>query len=665
MDPLFENWRKYLLNERYSIKDSLEALKPTNKKMRRVYKRYANKDWHWELERGWVDPQEEPEPDVPEEKINKAWANYREYIFEIIPEDIWGQNATTPEQKKKEADKNQGLAIMWIRKLSIENPKIARDIIDGDVSYAGRDDLPGGYSNIMPNLEIYFQNLDLMPKKNLIELESFEELHQMVEEAKEEIRTRQQGKQYMDAEAGIEILSGKMERSEETGRLERKPGKNGWFVAIVHNKGAACELGKETDWCTAAPGLDYFEDYYEPNDPLFFFEGFWTEPSTRFQFHYGSESFMDKDDAPVDARTFKTLHNLLMQTEAPGNYQVVQNKQYDMIAGDSDTPAEVLADIIDYHMHDADLPSSVMEKVAKNAKTPLEALKKLYRSTHDKYIIRNIQVNPVIDFALAKEIFVSHPKDELIYHRGRKQLLKFAEWKEISFQEAQRLLDAANEARNYEAPRMPPELASAMRESVATTNIMENWQLFKENKGPGDFLYDITTSSTEIYIKLLDSVTKKPAESKKEDTSAYIKLEKRIDVPHWEVAWSSSPADSEKVGTVMYLMALELADEGVSPDSYETSPDALRVWNKFMKKNELGVKKSPKPGHEGKSEDDPFNFVFFKPKKDILNKYSENITDIHAKTEEEPEFDEFYPEPDTSSSSMEDILASYEEGDFF
>ena len=120
---------------------------------------------------------------------------------------------------------------------------------------------------------------------------------------------------------------------------------------------------------------------------------------------------MDKDDAPVDARTFKTLHNLLMQTEAPGNYQVVQNKQYDMIAGDSDTPAEVLADIIDYHMHDADLPSSVMEKVAKNAKTPLEALKKLYRSTHDKYIIRNIQVKPVIDFALAKEIFVSHPKD--------------------------------------------------------------------------------------------------------------------------------------------------------------------------------------------------------------------------------------------------------------
>ena len=451
--------------------------------MYKVYKRYNNQQWYWEVERGWTDQKEEPEPAVPEEKINKAAAGYRNHILEIIPEDIWGHNATTPEQKKKEADKNQGLAIMWIRKLSIKDPKLAKDIIDGEVSYSGRG---GGYENVMPDLEIYFQNLDLMPKRNLIELESFEELHQMVEETKEEIYARQQEKQYLDAEEGVEILSGKMEPNEETGKLERKPGKGGWFIAGIHNKGAACELGKETDWCTAAPGLDYFEDYYEPDDPLFFFEGFWTEPSARFQFHYGSESFMDKDDAPVDARTFKTLHSLLMRTEAPGKYKVVQYKQYDMIAGDSDTPAEELANIIDYHIHDADLPSSTLEKVAKNAKTPLEDLKKLYKSAvgtstgrfkltdSGKHVIRNIQVNPVIDFELAKEILMSYPEDDLIWPRGTSQMARYKRNGEISVEEYQKIIDDVFAARNYEPPQIPPEVVNVMGESKTPTKLFEH-----------------------------------------------------------------------------------------------------------------------------------------------------------------------------------------------
>ena len=134
MKLLLEHWRKYLLNERYSIETSLEAIKPTNKKMYKAYKRYVNQAWHWNVRRGWVDPTEEPEPPVPEEKIAKAAANYRAYIFEMIPQDIWGANAQTEEQKKKEADKNQGLAIMWIRKLSLESPQIFADIVDGEVS---------------------------------------------------------------------------------------------------------------------------------------------------------------------------------------------------------------------------------------------------------------------------------------------------------------------------------------------------------------------------------------------------------------------------------------------------------------------------------------------------------------------------------------------------
>ena len=487
MKLLFENWRRYLLTERYSEASALESLKPNNKKMRNLYKRYVNGHWHEDVAAGSLDPEWDPEPKVPEEKINKAAAGYRGYILEVIPEDIWGQNAVTPEQRKKEADKNIGLAIMWVRKLSIENPKIARDIIDGEISYSSQR--VGGYSNIMPDLEIYFQNLDLMPKKNLIELKSFQQLHDMVEVAREEIENRRHSNIWNIAvvDDGTTFLSGgwnkeippaeevnKMSKEEQTELfkgLKAVPGKNGWAIMEINNKAASCFHGT-ADWCTADPKSTYFNEYWSQGDPLFIFEAFWTDPTAKFQFHYGSESFMDAGDRPVNKETLKKLHNLLMQTEAPGKYKVVQHKQYDMIAGDSDTPAEELANIIDYHIHDADLPSSVLEKVAKNAKTPLEDLKKLYKSAvgtssgrfkladAGKYIIRNIQVNPVIDFELAKEILMSYPKDDLIWPRGTSQMARYKRNGEISAEEYQKIIDDVFAARNYDPPRIPREVAN-------------------------------------------------------------------------------------------------------------------------------------------------------------------------------------------------------------
>ena len=47
-------------------------------------------------------------------------------------------------------------------------------------------------------------------------------------------------------------------------------------------------------------------------------------------------------------------------------------------------------------------------------------------------------------------------------------------------------------------------------------------------------------------------------------------------MPHWQVTWSNSPKGTEGIGTIMYLMAMELAgNEGFSPDDYEQSTDAL------------------------------------------------------------------------------------------
>jgi Leucine-rich repeat (LRR) protein len=88
-----------------------------------------------------------------------------------------------------------------------------------------------------------------------------------------------------------------------------------WRVVEIEDKGeagreAACFYGgnqKETRWCTSAPGLTWFDKYinegplyviYNPNDTN-------VAPQTglpieRYQFHFPSNQFMDKDDRKVD-----------------------------------------------------------------------------------------------------------------------------------------------------------------------------------------------------------------------------------------------------------------------------------------------------------------------------------------------------------------------------
>ena len=93
----------------------------------------------------------------------------------------------------------------------------------------------------------------------------------------------------------------------------------------IHNKAASCFHGRKSDWCTAIPGLDYFNDYYQEVDPLFVFE---TPGKEWFQFHYGSEQFADLGDRQVSNKTFEALHGELKKTEAYEKYHIL--KRYDL-----------------------------------------------------------------------------------------------------------------------------------------------------------------------------------------------------------------------------------------------------------------------------------------------------------------------------------------------
>jgi hypothetical protein len=176
-----------------------------------------------------------------------------------------------------------------------ENSDLAAHLINGRAIVGPRS-----------NLETFFHHQRFMPNQDLMQMKSLDDLVVMTHNAKEEIDKAQEKKNYLDAEEGTEIF-----------RDDDK-----WTIAALHNKGAACELGKSTDWCTAAPGLDYFEDYYKEEDPLFYFQN--KSNLNKFQFHYGSSQFMDSKDQRLTGESFEVLHDLLTQTEAYDKYEMLR-----------------------------------------------------------------------------------------------------------------------------------------------------------------------------------------------------------------------------------------------------------------------------------------------------------------------------------------------------
>lgn len=94
---------------------------------------------------------------------------------------------------------------------------------------------------------------------------------------------------------------------------------NNWRVVKIEDKGvkgkeASCFYGGnqvETRWCTSAPGLSWFDRYikdgplyvvYDPNDKnVASNTGL---PKARWQFHFPTNQFMDKDDRQIDLVKF-------------------------------------------------------------------------------------------------------------------------------------------------------------------------------------------------------------------------------------------------------------------------------------------------------------------------------------------------------------------------
>ena len=214
---------------------------------------------------------------------------YKGELTDLVPNDI--------------EDKEKGLSIQWLSSLGSSDKSFAKQVIlsaiKNDEAFMSNS-LVGDFVNriqkegysfesigdrlgLRAKLERFFHWKNFMSEKDLMSIRSLDDLSKVITEAAPAIKSYQENKKYLDSEEGQEFLG------------EDKY----WKVIVIHNKGAACDLGSDTDWCTAAPGLDYFAQYYHPDDPIFYIENK-RKPEDIYQVHFGSGQFMDRRDMEVD-----------------------------------------------------------------------------------------------------------------------------------------------------------------------------------------------------------------------------------------------------------------------------------------------------------------------------------------------------------------------------
>ena len=75
-----------------------------------------------------------------------------------------------------------------------------------------------------------------------------------------------------------------------------------WEILIPKSRDAACHYGSNTRWCTAGSSNNYY-DHYSKQGPLYIITNK-KDPSDKYQFHFESNQFMDKEDRNVELSPF-------------------------------------------------------------------------------------------------------------------------------------------------------------------------------------------------------------------------------------------------------------------------------------------------------------------------------------------------------------------------
>lgn len=261
-----------LLNE-ISVEDVLDSISSEKKKFKKKFKHM--------LVTGIEELQDQPLKATPEQiddVLTKSFIPiFKEYIQKSTPEDV------TPSQA--------GASANWIKRHILSDLEAFKMTVLG----TGEDKLP--HDIFKRRLEKFFMVQDFIESPYSKDINTYKDAREIgiaTNDALPRYVAHQEKKRYMDAGEGADNIITTDE----------------WKVFIPRNKGAACELGKETQWCTAAPGLDYYEQYHSEEDPLFIFINR-AKPEEKYQLHFGTNQFMDKTDSSMPTDLFKKFVKIL------------------------------------------------------------------------------------------------------------------------------------------------------------------------------------------------------------------------------------------------------------------------------------------------------------------------------------------------------------------
>ena len=197
----------------------------------------------------------------------------KDIMMNIIPNDIH--------------EKDKANALNWLRSSIIKDVQNKNYIVGS----GGAIPLSGGPQRLRKYLELFYQikqqNLagKILKQKAIEGYSTFKEFVEDLTEAEGPYR---------------EYNAQKTEKSTKgEGQLLVHEDDN-WLVYFPRTKGAACSLGKGTDWCTAAPGLDYYSEYAKEGQLIIFISK--KDPNIKYQLHYASEQYMDKNDNHIGSK---------------------------------------------------------------------------------------------------------------------------------------------------------------------------------------------------------------------------------------------------------------------------------------------------------------------------------------------------------------------------
>jgi hypothetical protein len=354
MKLIFENWRRYtatLLNEDLLIESLAQAEDSVIKRATKLIK-----GWAYNIDKTAYDYiEQKAKKDLEDEWGADSFDQIKDYAFSwsigghlifaiiknmLIPNDI------TETQKK--------VAFLWTYRMLTEEKVVYLDTFfailylfimkkyqKGITSMPVIKLVDGGSEEYMAfvmydlrrmerDIYLYYVRGESysVPKRNLVErffqwnrfirdgkrdlnsISDYDELYEVVKEAEPLYKEWQAKQENKDAEKGKELL------------LDD----DRWQIIAIHNKGAACQLGKGTHWCTAAPGLEYFHHYYQPEDPLFYILD--KSDGQRYQFHFGSEQYMNESDEGIRYDNPALFYQIISALDkvVPAKYQFVRNK---------------------------------------------------------------------------------------------------------------------------------------------------------------------------------------------------------------------------------------------------------------------------------------------------------------------------------------------------